>query len=92
MDAICNYCDKETAVEFEERKHPRGLRETYFRCNRCGEHYTCFVTDARVRRLHKEVKAMRGKGASAEVKQAKINRRMDELKRKLKGGGSNRKI
>lgn len=85
MEAICDQCGEETAIRFIEANRPRGLKETYFRCNECNAHYTCFVTDKKVRRMQKEVDKLRGTGVSIELMQYEINDRMNELKEELEG-------
>lgn len=83
MKAKCEKCGGETEIRFIEVNRPRGLKETFFRCNECNAHYTCFVTDKKVRRMQKEAEKMRGTGASVEKMQAEIAERMNTLKQAL---------
>lgn len=85
MKAKCDRCGGETDIRFIEANRPRGLKETYFRCNECNAHYTCFVTDKKVRRLQKEVDKLRGNGVNVEIMQKEINDRMTELKKEIEG-------
>lgn len=89
MKAKCTECNQMTKIAMQERKHPRGIHETYFTCDVCHVHTTCFVTNAKVRKLLAEVEKTRGKRIKsalevAEMKrsQAKIESTMDELKAK----------
>lgn len=89
MDAQCRLCEEKTKVRFKEKQHPRGVKETYFRCEHCNERYSCFVTDGKVRKLQKEIDRIRRDKLSAEnirkldEKQAKVNRLMADLKYNL---------
>lgn len=80
MKSICDECGLETNVEFIEADRPRGIKETYFRCDMCGTHYTCFVTDAKVRRMQKDIDKLRGTGTDITAPQDEVGRLMAKLK------------
>lgn len=60
LNAICNQCGKITKVEYKEQKHPNDIRETYFKCEHCFYHYTCFVSDKKVRELQRKRETLKG--------------------------------
>lgn len=79
MDGTCDECGKEFNVKLKEKKHPKKVIETYFRCQHCKHKYICFVRDSEVIKMQQEIK----KEASPFVRlgmQQKINDRMDKLK------------
>lgn len=81
----CDNCGMMTTVNFQEKKHPHTLKETYFKCDVCGYHYTCFVTDKKVCNMQKQTKMLRLQGKQKELDQLqeKINKRMTMLKQKV---------
>ncbi len=96
VTAMCDNCHKITDITYKETKHPNDIRETYFKCEHCYHHYTAFVTDAKVRKMHKkvdELKALARKGDTntnytllgEELNQLiiNINQRMSRLKYNL---------
>lgn len=90
IKAKCTDCGMQTEINFETRKFGRGLEETYFKCGVCSVHTTCYITNAKVRKLIKEVATLReGRDrtelvlAQMERKQANIDATMDELKTKF---------
>lgn len=85
--ARCDHCKNATTVKFKMILHPDGLEETFFECDVCGHHYTCFVTDQQVRDWQKEARRLRETKKQAELLelQEKINNRMAILKRRIVG-------
>lgn len=85
VTALCNECGKITDVIYQEQKHPNDIRETYFKCEHCYYHYTCFVTDAWVRKKHKVAAQLRVKNQVSKLQelQDQINERMSRLKYNL---------
>lgn len=83
--ARCNHCGMMTTVNFKEKKHPHTMIETYFECDVCGYHYTCYVTDKKVRNMHKQAKVLRMQRKQKELDalQEKINKRMAMLKQRV---------
>lgn len=79
--ALCNQCDKITDVILKEEQHPNKIQETYFKCEHCYYRYTCFVTDAKVRKLQRKISTVTlDKRLSM---QEEINDRMGKLKYNL---------
>lgn len=85
--ATCNHCENITTIEYKTKKHPKGLTETYFKCVVCNHHYTCFVTDQKVRDMQSRAKRLRAAGKQKELQelQEKINKRMAKLKQNIAG-------
>ena len=83
--ARCDCCGMMTLVEYKEKKHPNTLIEVYFTCNVCDHHYTCFVTDKKVRNMHKQARMLRMQRKQKELDalQEKINKRMAMLKQRV---------
>lgn len=83
--AMCDNCGKITYVVYHEEKHPNDIQETYFKCEHCCYHYTCFVTDTWVRNKHKEAAQLRlnEQKSKLEKLQKEINERMSRLKYNL---------
>ena len=85
VTALCNHCGKITDVVYQEQKHPNDIRETYFKCDQCYYHYTCFVTDKKVRKMHKKAAQLRASRQASKLEelQKQINERMSRLKYNL---------
>jgi phage terminase large subunit GpA-like protein len=88
--ATCNHCQNITTINYQTKKHKSGLIETYFKCMVCNHHYTCFVTDKKVREMQKKAKNLRMVSKFRDVTnelqslQEKINERMERLKKSVK--------
>jgi len=88
MNATCDSCNQITKIEFKQVQHPKGIQETYFKCDQCHKRHTCFVTDSTVRRWQGKEDVNRPleeherlpKGANI---QDEINERMSRLKYEL---------
>jgi len=91
----CDKCNSHFRINLKEKKHGKGVKESYFNCTHCDKHYTAFVTDAIVRRRQRELKrlhqsikgindmdAYRKKQREIEQKKQRIKPLMDELKNK----------
>ncbi|MCG1029299.1 hypothetical protein J5S49_13460 [Virgibacillus halodenitrificans] len=84
MIGLCDNCGKITDVIFQEKEHPNEIKETYFKCEHCNKHTTCFVTDKQARTMQEDLKGMRKvetDSTKLEQYQDKINQRMEVLKR-----------
>lgn len=92
--AKCDHCGMMTTINFKERKHPEEIKETYFECVVCNHHYTCFVTDKKVRQMQNKAKNLRAVAKFRNVTdellalQEKINNRMARLKQGLITNGT----
>lgn len=85
VTALCNECGKITDVVFKQKHHPNKIQETYFKCEHCFYHYTSFVTDTKVRKLHRKrdnTKGIYNAEKRLEI-QEEINSRMFRLKDNL---------
>ena len=60
ITALCNHCGTITDVKYQHKNHPNGIEETFFKCEHCFYHYTCFVTDPRVRKMQRKRASMTG--------------------------------
>lgn len=91
--ATCNQCQNVTTINYQTKKHKGGLQETYFKCVVCNHHYTCFVTDKKVREMQKKAKNLRMVSKFRDVTnelqslQEKINSKMKRLKEELINNG-----
>ena len=96
MKVNCDKCNKLFKVMPKQKKHGQGIRETYFTCPYCEEHYTSYITDREVRKWQKEAKKIRRginrsrnedeiKGLINKFEKVKrrTGNRMDELKDKV---------
>ncbi len=77
---ICDYCEEEFEIKLKERKHPKGIIETYFNCPHCKEKYISFVTDVKARQLQAEMNKLRDKFYSI---QKELYKRSNRLKGKI---------
>lgn len=82
MQGTCDHCGKGFNVEIKEKKHPKKIIETYFRCSNCKHKYVCFVKDEKVRRLQEEIKTEKSPFKRYAMQQ-KINTRMKKLKESI---------
>ncbi|KNE19660.1 hypothetical protein [Virgibacillus pantothenticus] len=55
---MCDKCSNTFVIQLQEKKHGKGITETYFTCPHCNEHYTSYATDADIRRKQREIKKM----------------------------------
>lgn len=85
ITALCSNCGKITDVDYKEQRHLNDIRETYFKCEHCYYRYTCFVTDAWVRKKHKVAAQLRAMKQTSKLNelQRQINERMSRLKYNL---------
>jgi hypothetical protein len=79
-----------TMVNFRNHQHPKGIQETYFKCQHCNKRYTCYVTNQAVRAKQREIKNLTGlNDADERTKlQQEVNQCMDELKSELTNDGT----
>src|SRR5690606_23270383 len=90
VHATCEHCKQLFSVKYIEAQHPKGIKETYFKCTNCNHKYFCFATDDWVRMMHKKMKRIRetGKGREKLVEmQDQVNARMARLKSELMAHG-----
>jgi len=90
MIAECSNCSKMTMVKFKNQQHPKGIQETYFKCQHCNKRYTCYVTNQAVRAKQREIKNLTGlNDADERTKlQQEVNQCMDKLKSELTNDGT----
>lgn len=81
LQASCIHCDNVTDIHFTVKKHGQ-LDETYFTCDHCDAHTTCFVTDNTVRDMQKDMRVLTSADDRLSL-QAEINERMAQLKVEL---------
>lgn len=55
MLAVCDYCDNEFDPTLEH-KDKGDITKTFFRCHRCGEEYTVYFKDGKVKQLQDEIR------------------------------------
>lgn len=55
----CDQCSKTFPIQSREKKHGKGIRETFFNCPYCMKHYTAFVTDAECREMQRKIRVLR---------------------------------
>ena len=79
MKVNCDKCNKLFKVMPKQKKHGQGIRETYFTCPYCEEHYTSYITDREVRKWQKEAKKIR-RG----INRSRNEDEMDELFNKIR--------
>ena len=82
IQASCVQCDNFMDVNFTVKKYGQ-LEETYFTCEHCSAHTTCFVTDNIVRDMQKKVRSLVGRDKRRAL-QVEINERKAKLKVELK--------
>ncbi|QGH35145.1 hypothetical protein GI584_14310 [Gracilibacillus salitolerans] len=82
MIAQCTNCGMPTTIQFKDQDHPKGIKETYFKCQHCHKRFTCYVTNKAVRAKQKEIRRTRDQ-ATRERLQLEVNQRMKELKADL---------
>lgn len=85
MIALCAQCNRVTDIQYKVKKHPNDIQETYFKCDQCQYHFTCFVTDKKVRKMQAKRDSLKGTH-HAEKRidiQEDINNRMNQLKHNL---------
>lgn len=85
MLALCNKCNLVTDIKYKVKKHPNEIEETYFECDQCHYHFTCFVTDNKVRKMHKKRDALKGVHYTVKRQEIRggIHKRMGHLKHNL---------
>ncbi|MDY7044048.1 hypothetical protein RVS70_07490 [Virgibacillus sp. M23] len=85
MIALCDKCNRVTNIAYKTKQHPNSIKETYFKCDQCHYHFTCFVTDKRVRKLQQKRDELNGQHNAVKRQriQEDINNRMKQLKYNL---------
>lgn len=54
----CDHCHKPFNIQPKEKKHGKGITETYFVCPHCEHRYTAFVTNAEIRKRQREIRQL----------------------------------
>ncbi|WP_339161776.1 hypothetical protein [Siminovitchia sp. FSL W7-1587] len=54
----CDHCRKPITIRTKEKKHGKGIVETYFVCPHCQRRYTAFVTNAEIRKRQREIRQL----------------------------------
>lgn len=54
----CDHCHKPFNIQAKEKKHGKGITETYFTCPHCNHRYTAFVTNAEIRKRQREIRQL----------------------------------
>ncbi|MCJ0932561.1 hypothetical protein MST22_15545 [Virgibacillus halodenitrificans] len=54
----CDVCSKDFTIKLKERKHGKGIKETYFKCPNCKKEYFVSILDSELRFLQREVKGL----------------------------------
>ncbi|MEX3713640.1 hypothetical protein ABFV99_14700 [Cytobacillus horneckiae] len=85
MEATCDNCGDLTRIKYQRNEYPRGLQETYFKCESCDKKFSCFVTDGKVRKMQKDIRKEKDTLVRYNM-QTEISTRMKELKRKVNRG------
>lgn len=83
----CDKCKHEFTPELKERNRGVSVKETYFKCPKCRQHYTAFYTNQEARRLQRVIKALTKQGKYLEVQKAKQKLAVIMNDLKLKYGG-----
>jgi hypothetical protein len=87
LEVTCDNCNKEFSMSVKEKKHGRGIIETYFICPNCNTKYSCGFTNERARKIQRQIRRLwdeiRGCGSPqlAETKKAKIDKLVEENKK-----------
>ena len=79
MEAKCVKCGEVSKVKIKERQLPKGLQETFIKCPECGDEQICFVTDAKVRRLQKDMANIRKHKTLSQQRIDTVERMHDEV-------------
>lgn len=82
----CDNCKKSIDIKLKEKKHGKGVTETYFTCRNCKAKYTVSVLNADARRMQREIKGLQRTLLTSKDEQelANANVKMGETKTKLK--------
>src|SRR5690625_317798 len=80
----CDKCQKYFDIKQREKKHGRGIVETYFTCPHCKAKYTAFVLNAEARRLQREIKGLTQKQFTASTEEEREHAAKDLIKSKEK--------
>lgn len=79
MEVRCDECNKHfTITNLKEKKHPKGIVETYFKCSACKKKYVAFVTNQQIRKLQLKLRNLRA-GLSKISEQEHYNNKLREI-------------
>ena len=84
---ICDECQRGFVItNIKEKKHPKEIIESYFKCPHCHKKYTAYVTDKEARKQQREIKLFHRKiiprdysRLSEEEYKAEIDKQQAEL-------------
>lgn len=82
MQGTCDKCGKVFTIKYREKRHPKKVIETYFRCQHCKHKYFCFARDENVRKLQESIKREESPFKRAAI-QREINAQMNKLKERF---------
>jgi len=51
----CDKCNKDFKMKIKTRKYLRGVTEVYFKCPHCGERYTGYYTNDKIKKMQREL-------------------------------------
>ncbi|USK56563.1 hypothetical protein LIS82_08865 [Cytobacillus solani] len=86
MNVNCTGCQKDFDITLKEKKHGKGIIETYFVCPHCSTRFSAAFTNTRSRKIQKQIRKLwdeiRGCGnvKLAEHKKEKIDKLTEENK------------
>ncbi|MEH7249152.1 hypothetical protein V7114_20545 [Neobacillus niacini] len=87
MEINCDGCSKSFSLVIKEKKCGNGIIETYFTCPECNKRYSSAYTNARTRKLQRQIRKLwdeiRGcrNVQLVETKRTKIDKLTDENKK-----------
>ncbi len=80
----CDKCATEFEIKVKEKKYSVSVRETYFRCPSCKNHYSVIFTNPEARKLQRKVKGLKNVTGNRVAKlnmKNRIKEISDELRR-----------
>jgi DNA-binding transcriptional regulator GbsR (MarR family) len=86
VDVPCDQCKEDFPIVLKEKKHGKGIIETYFICPHCSHRYSSAFTNTRARKCQRQIRKLwdeiRGcKNVQlAELKKEKIDKLTKENK------------
>lgn len=86
MMVNCDKCKSDFEVDIKVKKVIKDIEKTFFKCPHCGEIYTAFFTNAKVRKMQEEIRDIRNKFKSNENigEKVKLETKYKKLNRKIK--------
>ncbi|MES1038961.1 hypothetical protein [Peribacillus simplex] len=82
MNSQCDNCKLNFVVTLQEKKHGKGIRESFFTCTHCQTKFFVFITDDYIRQHQNKLKKIyRLKNTDEQVDD--FYQDIDEIKRKI---------